>query len=123
MDNPTNRQMAAAFKKIGFHKPNLQMTRMGNSYTYKDTGAMFTFPKNHKEKFQISVPDYPNWSCIILNQEKWQELQYNPYINWHWDKTKPFDGSLSPMEVLLCIARGFAQFIDDKEALASSQAS
>ena len=51
----TNRQMAAAFKKIGFHKSELQMTRMGNSYTYKDSKALFTFPKGHKENFQIST--------------------------------------------------------------------
>jgi hypothetical protein len=122
MTNPTNRQMAAAFKKIGFHKCNLQMTRMGYSYTYKDTGAMFTFPKAHKEQFQISAPGYDGWSCIILSEEKWQSLQENPYIDWHWDKTKPFDGRLSAMEVLLCIARGFAVFVD-ATTIAASQAS
>ena len=61
----TNRQMAAAFKKIGFHKSELQMTRMGNSYTYKDSKALFTFPKGHKQNFQISAPDHDGWSCFI----------------------------------------------------------
>ena len=48
--------MASAFRKLGFHKPQLQMTRMGLSYSYKDSRAMFTFPRGHKENFQISAP-------------------------------------------------------------------
>jgi hypothetical protein len=118
MTNPTNRQMAAAFKKIGFHKCRLQMTRMGHTYTYKETGAMFTFPKNHKEKFQITAPGHDGWSCIILSEEKWQSLQENPYIDWDAFNIDP-----GAMSALLCIARGFARFIDESETIAASQAS
>tara|TARA_R110002012_G_scaffold287460_4_gene479840 strand:- start:35 stop:343 length:309 start_codon:yes stop_codon:yes gene_type:complete len=100
--------MAAAFKKMGFKKSNLQMTRMGNSYTYKDSGAMFTFPKAHKEKFQISAPGHDGWSCIILSQAKWDELQENPHINW-----VAFEMHPTPMTALICIAMGFAKYYDE----------
>ena len=109
----TNRQMAAAFKKIGFTKSPIQMTKQGLSYTYKDTNALFTFPKSHKEKFQISAPGFEGWSCIMLNERKWKQYQENPYIDWHWDEGKGGTlGELSPMKALLCIARGFAQFVE-----------
>tara|TARA_R110002012_G_C11592452_1_gene606401 strand:+ start:1084 stop:1437 length:354 start_codon:yes stop_codon:yes gene_type:complete len=110
----TNQKLSLAFKKLGFHKSSLQMTRMGISYTYKDSGALFTFPKSHKEQFQISAPGYNHqrWSCFMLSDDIWEEYQQNPYIDWHWDKTKPFNGELSPMEALLCIARGFARMVD-----------
>jgi hypothetical protein len=107
-----NKQMAAAFKKIGFAKSPIQMTKQGLSYTYKSTQALFTFPESHKEKFQISAPGFEGWSCIMLNERKWKQYQENPYIDWHWDEAKPWTGELSPMEALLCIARGFAQYVD-----------
>ena len=115
MEEMTNRQMAAAFKKIGFKKSEFEVTRIGNSYTYKDSGALFTFPKAHKEKFQISAPGYDGWSCIILSQAKWDDYQENPYIDWHWDKKKPFSERVTPMEALLCIARGFAKQYDEND--------
>ena len=104
----TNRQLAAAFKKIGFHKSELQMTRMGNSYTYKDSKALFTFPKGHKENFQISARDHDGWSCFILSQAKWDAFQVNPHIDWG-----AFDMNPTPMTALLCIAGGFAQYYDE----------
>ena len=104
----TNRQMAAAFKKIGFHKSELQMTRMGNSYTYKDSKALVTFPKGHKQNFQISAPDHDGWSCVIFSQAKWDAFQVNPHIDW-----EAFDMNPTPMTALLCIAGGFAQYYDE----------
>lgn len=106
-----NRQMAAAFKKIGFNKSRLQMTRIGNSYTYKDSGAVFTFPKRHKNNFQISAPGHEGWSCFIFSQEKWDAFQVNPHIDW-----EAFDINPTPMTALLCIAGGFAQYYDSLEA-------
>ena len=105
----TNRQMAAAFKKIGFHKSELQMTRMGNSYTYKDSKALFTFPKGHKQNFQISAPGHDGWSCFIFSQAKWDAFQVNPHIKWD-----AFDMNPTPMTALLCIADGFARYYDEK---------
>ena len=107
----TNRQMAAAFRKIGFNKSRLQMTRVGNSYTYKDSGAVFTFPKGHKNNFQITAPGHEGWSCFIFSQEKWDALQVNPHIDW-----EAFDINPTPMTALLCIAGGFAQYYDSLEA-------
>tara|TARA_Y100000004_G_scaffold133275_1_gene150548 strand:+ start:322 stop:663 length:342 start_codon:yes stop_codon:yes gene_type:complete len=106
-----NRQMAAAFRKIGFNKSRLQMTRIGTSYTYKDSGAVFTFPKGHKQNFQISAPGHEGWSCFIFSQEKWDAFQVNPHIDW-----EAFDINPTPMTALLCIAGGFAQYYDSLEA-------
>ena len=107
----TNRQMSAAFKKLGFNKSNLQLARNGLSYKHPLSGALFTFAKAENGGITCSAPGEDKlWSFPIgLSQEKFEAFE-QAGVEFPLDKNSTEQISLR--EALLCIARGFASHVE-----------
>jgi len=105
----TNRQMAAQFKKLGFEKSPIQMTRVGLTYKHPKGSALFTFGKRPEMNVQISAPDDEGWTMIILTEMHWARFMSNPFCQFPMN---PDDDSeyMSAREFLLCVARGYANY-------------
>jgi hypothetical protein len=105
----TNRQMANAFKSIGFSKSEMQMTRMGITYKHPESRALFTFAKAQTGGISISAPGEDKiWSAPIgVTQEKFDQW-IDEGIAFPWN---PNDAGqeIGLREILLCVARAFSQ--------------
>jgi hypothetical protein len=117
----TNRQMSAAFKKLGFNKSNLQLARNGLSYKHPLSGALFTFAKAENGGITCSAPGEDKlWSFPIgLSQEKFEAFE-QAGVEFPLDKNSTEQISLR--EALLCIARSFGEMIEKKEAIINNPA-
>ena len=111
----TNRQMAARLKKLGFEKSRMQMTRHGLSYKHPDSSALFTFGKSPDSGIMVTAPDDKGWSMAFLSQEAWSRIQQNEWVQFPLDLTSnPAITPMSPREILLCVARGFADMLEEE---------
>lgn len=110
----TNRQMSAAFKKLGFNKSNLQLARNGLSYKHPLSGALFTFAKAENGGITCSAPGEDKlWSFPIgLTQEKFEAFE-QAGIRFPWVEGSNAD-QIGVREVLLCIARGFGEMLEEE---------
>lgn len=115
---PNNRKMAATFKKLGFEKSPLQMTRVGLTYRLKDdeSNTLFTFGKGMNDNIQVSAPhrvDFP--SLIIFTESKWAELQRD---DWIWPHLVAFHNqeALNMRTILLAMAAGYADMVNHERA-------
>ena len=106
--NFSNRQMAAALKKLGLKKSRIQMTKHGLTYEHPEGSALFTFAKNILGNVMISAPDDPDWTVIIMTEEKWNAFQANPWIVFPFDSDNTSD-HIGQREFFLCVARGYAE--------------
>jgi|TARA_R110000824_G_scaffold67977_1_gene176067 hypothetical protein len=111
-----NRQMSIAFKKLGFSKSDLQLTRMGISYSHPLSNALFTFAKRMDGGVTSSAPGQERmWSFPLgLSAEKYYGF-INAGIEFPWDLNSNPD-EMSPREALLCIARGFGKMLEEEAA-------
>tara|TARA_R110002020_G_scaffold3690_2_gene16350 strand:+ start:1667 stop:1984 length:318 start_codon:yes stop_codon:yes gene_type:complete len=105
--------MAAAFKKLGFSKSQLQLARTGLSYKHSLSPALFTFSKSENGGITCSAPGEDKlWSFPIgLSQEKFEAFEQAGIV-FPWDENSTEHISLR--EALLCIARGFASHKEGK---------
>jgi hypothetical protein len=109
-----NRQMSAAFKKLGFRKSDLQLTRMGISYKHPWSKALFTFAKAENGGIACSAPGEDKmWSFPIgLTQEKFEAFE-QAGIRFPLVEGSNAD-QIGIREVLLCIARGFGEMLEEE---------
>tara|TARA_R110002050_G_scaffold34300_3_gene86653 strand:- start:2055 stop:2420 length:366 start_codon:yes stop_codon:yes gene_type:complete len=115
---PNNRKMAATFKKLGFEKSPLQMTRVGLTYRLidDDNSTKFTFGKGLNDNVQVSSPrraDFP--SVIIFTENKWEEIQRNEWI-WPHLEAFGYESALNMRTILLAMAAGYADMIESERA-------
>ena len=115
----TNRQMAAAFKRIGFRKSRLQFARNGFSYEHPDGNAIFTFGKGEGTNVMSSAPGEDRlWSFPLgIMEEKFFEFQ-DAGIPFPWDLTDQRVGQhITNREVLLCVARAYGSMVERRAKL------
>jgi len=108
----TNRQMANAFKSIGWQKSDLQMARNGLSYMHPKSRAIFTFAKSVDGRVLGSAPGEDKiWSFPIgVTQEKFDQW-VDAGVAFPWN---PNDAGqeIGLREILLCVARAFSQMYE-----------
>lgn len=110
----TNRQMAAAFRRIGFRKSNLQLARNGFSYEHPDGKALFTFGKGEGMNVTCSAPGEDRlWSFPLgITEEKFLEFQ-DADIPFPWClKDQRVGQHITNREVLLCVARAYGSMCE-----------
>ncbi len=115
----TNRQMAAAFRSIGFKKSNLQFARNGFSYKHPDGDAIFTFGKAEGTNVLSSAPGESRlWSFPLgITEEKFFEFQ-EAGIVFPWDTLNQRVGQhITNREVLLCVARAYGSMVERRAKL------
>ena len=115
----TNRQMAGAFRSIGFKKSNLQFARNGLSYKHPDGSAIFTFGKEPGTNVMCSAPgEHKLWSFPLgISNEKFFEFQ-EAGIVFPWDESGERVGQhITNREVLLCVARAYAEMVERRAKL------
>lgn len=111
-----NRQMSAAFKAMGFHKSNLQLTRIGISYSHPLSNALFTFAKRMDGGVTSSAPGEDRmWSFPIgLTSEKYWALRDDGMRVPLNDKPGSTGEEMTAREALLCVARHFGEMLEKK---------
>ena len=108
--------MAAAFKKLGFNKSDMQLTRMGISYQHPLSKALFTFAKSMNGNVTSSAPGEARlWSFPIgLTSEKYWALRDDGMRVPLNDKPGTTGEELTAREALLCVARHYSEMLEKK---------
>jgi|15BtaG_2_1085339.scaffolds.fasta_scaffold04587_7 hypothetical protein len=110
----TNRQMAQAFRRMGFKKSNLQLARNGFSYEHPDGKALFSFGKGEGMNVTCSAPGEDRlWSFPLgITEEKFLEFQ-DAGIPFPWClKDQRVGQHITNREVLLCVARAYGSMCE-----------
>ena len=110
----TNRQMSAAFKKLGFKKSSIQMTRTALSYELEGSPGLFTFGKGQNDRIMVTglKSRYPGFNFVLLTSESWQRVQENPWIYPYLFENR---GNLNQRSILLAVAAGYRDFVEFKK--------
>jgi hypothetical protein len=114
---PNNRQMAARFKKLGFVKPDLALSRNALHYKLPGYNALFMFSKSEKGGIACSSPDSEGALRVFSFPLGLTQSKFEDFIKMGVDFSFDESGELSLRQALLDIAAFFVTVVNEEKRL------